>query len=62
MRWMKLEPIIQSEVSQKDKDFLLISEIKEPSCRCRKSKRDVGRIPRSEGSHGGGHGNPLQYS
>ena len=22
MRWMKLEPIIQSEVSQKDKDFI----------------------------------------
>ena len=22
MRWMKLEPIIQSEVSQKDKDYI----------------------------------------
>ena len=24
--------------------------------------RDVGSIPGSEGSPGGGHGNPLQYS
>ena len=24
--------------------------------------RDVGSVPGSGGSHGGGHGNPLQYS
>ena len=28
MRWMKLEPIIQSEVSQKDKDqYIIITHI-----------------------------------
>ena len=27
MRWMKLEPIIQSEVSQKDKDHYKLTHI-----------------------------------
>ena len=31
---------------------------KESAC----SARDLGSIPRSGRSHGGGHGNPLQYS
>ena len=34
---------------------------KEPTCQCRRH-RDVGSIPGSGISLGGGHGNPLQYS
>ena len=34
---------------------------KEPACQCRRH-RDVGLIPGSGRSPGGGHGNPLQYS
>ena len=34
---------------------------KESSCNAR-DKRDVGLIPESERSPGGGHGNTLQYS
>ena len=34
---------------------------KEPACQCR-DIRDVGSIPESGRSPGGGHGNPLQYS
>ena len=32
------------------------------ACQCRRSKRDAGLIPGSGRSHGGGNGNPLQYS
>ena len=35
---------------------------KEPTCQCRLDVGDVGSIPGSERSPGGGHGNPLQYS
>ena len=35
---------------------------KEPSCQCRVDLRDVGLIPGSGRSPGGGHGNLLQYS
>ena len=34
---------------------------KEPICQCRR-RRDVGKIPGSGKSSGGGQGNPLQYS
>ena len=34
---------------------------KEPACQCRRL-RDIGLLPRSGRSSGGGHGNPLQYS
>ena len=42
MRWMNLEPIVQSEVSQKEKDKYCISgwvSGKEPACQCRRNKR-----------------------
>ena len=42
MRWMNLEPIVQSEVSQKEKDKYCISSWvsgKEPACQCRRNKR-----------------------
>ena len=35
---------------------------KEPTCQCRRLKRDAGSIPGSGRSPGGGHGNPLQCS
>ena len=35
---------------------------KEPACQCRLDEREVGLIPGSGRSPGGGHGNPLQYS
>ena len=34
---------------------------KEPTCQCRRL-RDVGSIPGSGSSPGGGHGNPLRFS
>ena len=34
---------------------------KKPACQCRRH-RDMGSIPGSGRSPGGGHGNPLQYS
>ena len=34
----------------------------EPTCQCRSDLRDMGSIPGSGRSPGGGHGNPLQYS
>ena len=34
---------------------------KEPTCQCRRLKRDAGSIPGSGRSPGGGNGNPLQY-
>ena len=52
MRWMKLEPIIQSEVSQKDKDqysiLMRIYGIKKdgndnPICRTEKKKTQIYR-------------------
>ena len=71
MRWMKLEPIIQSEVSQKDKDHYNIfvhiftnmgfsggSGSRESTC----NAGDLDSIPELGRSPGGGHGNPLQYS
>ena len=53
MRWMNLECIIQSQVSQKDKDKYHIPA---------SFVGDLGLILGLERSHGGGHGNPLQYS
>ena len=38
------------------------SVVKKSTCQCRRCKRDVGLIPESERSPGGGNGNPLQYS
>ena len=35
---------------------------KEPTCQCRRHKRDMGLIPGPGRSPGGEHGNPLQYS
>ena len=35
---------------------------KEPACQCSKELRDMGSIPGSGRSPGGGHGNSLQYS
>ena len=35
---------------------------KEPACQCRLDEREVGLMPGSGRSPGGGHGNPLQYS
>ena len=35
---------------------------KEPACQCRLEVRDMGSIPGSGRSPGGGHGNPLQCS
>ena len=34
----------------------------EPTCQCREMLRDMGSVPGSGRSAGGGHGNPLQYS
>ena len=42
MRWMNLEPTVQGEVSQKEKDKYCISGWvtgKEPACQCRRNKR-----------------------
>ena len=74
MRWMKLEPIIQSEVRetpiyiQKEKHQYSIlthidgfpggSEVKSSVC----NAGDLGSIPGSGRSPGEGNGNPLQYS
>ena len=68
MRWMKLEPIIQSEVSQKEKHQYSIlthidgfpggSEVKSSAC----NAGDLGSIPGSGRSPGEENGNPLQYS
>ena len=65
---MKLEPIIQSEVSQKEKHQYSIlthidgfpggSEGKTSAC----NAGDLGSIPGSGRSPGEGNGNPLQYS
>ena len=38
------------------------SDDKERTCECQRYIRDVGSIPGSGGSPGGGHGNPLQDS
>ena len=35
---------------------------KEPTCQCKRLKRDAGLIPRLGRYPRGGHGNPLQYS
>jgi len=34
---------------------------KEPACQCSRHVRDIGSIPGSGRSPGGGHSNPLQY-
>ena len=64
MRWMNLEPIKQSEVSQKETDkyhilmgFPCSSVGKESAC----SAGDPGSIPGLGRSPGEGNGNPLQY-
>ena len=69
MRWMKLEPIIQDEVSQKEKHKYSIlmhifmgfpggSEVKASAW----NVGDLGSIHGSGRSPGEGNGNPLQYS
>ena len=68
MRWMNLEPIIKSEVSQKEKDKYRIltyiwgfaggSEGKESA----RNAEDLGLIPGSGRSPGEENGNPLQCS
>ena len=68
MRWMNLEPLMQSEVSQKEKNKYCIlthidgfpggSEVKSSVC----NAGDLGSIPGSGRSPGEGNGNPLQYS
>ena len=68
MRWMNLEPIIQSEMSQKEKDkyhilmhilgFPHSSVSKESAC----NVEDLGLIPVSGRSPGEGNGNALQFS
>ena len=64
MRWMNIEPIIQSEVSQKEKDkyhilmgFPCSSAGKEFAC----GAGDLGSILGLGRSPGEGNGNPLQY-
>ena len=66
--WMNLEPIIQSEVSQKEEDKYHIltyilgfpggSEGKASAC----NVGDPGSIPGSGRSPAEGNGNPFQYS
>ena len=68
MRWMNLEPVKQSEVSQKEKDkyhilmhilgFPHSSVSKESAC----NAGDPGSTPGSGIYPGEGNGNPLQYS
>ena len=64
MRWMNLEPIIQSKVSLKEKDKCRIlmlpggSEVKVSAS----NAGDPGSIPGSGRSSGEGSGNPLQYT
>ena len=64
MRWMNLEPIIQSEVSQKEKDkYCILTHIhssvgKESAC----NAEDPSLIPGLGRSPGEGIGYPLQYS
>ena len=68
MRWMNLEPIIQSEMSQKEKDkyhilmhilgFPHSSVSKESAC----NAGDPGSTPGLGRSPEEGNGNPLQYS
>ena len=68
MRWMNLEPIIQSEMSQKEKDkyhilmhilgFPHSSVSKESAC----NAGDPGSTPGLGIYPGEGNGNPLQYS
>ena len=59
MRWMNLEPIILSEVSQKkEHNYCIGSEDKASAC----NMGDPDSIPGLGRSPGGGNGNPLQYS
>ena len=66
MRWIKLEPIIQSEVIQKEKHqysilmhiwALVAQRVKSSAC----NAGDPGLISRLERSPGEENGNPLQY-
>ena len=72
MRWMNLEPVVQSKVSQKEKDKILYINAcvwnlegfpggasgKESTWQCIKH-RDVGSIPRLGRFSGEGNGNPF---
>ena len=63
MNWMNLEPIVQSEVSQKEKDKYCIlmhggSDVKASAC----NAGDLGLIPGSGTSPGEGNSNPFQSS
>ena len=74
MKWINLESIRQSEVSQKEKDKYrilthvygiqrasqLVLVVKNMPANAG-DVRDAGSVPKLERS-GGGHGNPLQYS
>ena len=59
MRWMNLEPIILSEVSQKkEHNYCIGSEDKASAC----NMGDPDSIPGLGRSPGEGNDNPLQYS
>ena len=75
MKWINLESIRQSEVSQKEKDkYRILTHV----CGIQRASRlvlvvknvpanagdvrDAASVPKLERSPGGGHGNPLQYS
>ena len=61
----KLEPLKSGSFSSFTRALLGFpggSSGKEPVCQCRLDIRDMGSIPGSGRSPGGGHENPLQYS
>ena len=64
MRWMNLEPIIQSEVSQKEKNKLSYMGFPGGSTGKESARNagDLGLIPGLGRSPGEGTGYPLQYS
>ena len=62
MRWMNLEPIIQNEVSQKEKNTYCILTRGCPGKESACNAGDLGLIPGSRRFPRGGHGYLLQYS
>ena len=71
MRWMNVDPIIHSEVSQKEADIEMLTQIyiyvwngsagKESTCNAG-DITDTDSIPGSGRPPGEGNDNPLQYS
>ena len=66
MRCVNLQRVIQSELSQKEKQVLCISarigeEFGSDGTESACNAGDLGSVPMSGRSPGGGHGNPLQY-